>query len=349
MTAPGQDILLSFIVPCYKVERYLPKCLDSLLAQTLDQIEIICINDGSPDNCLGILREYQRRHSDKIVVIDKENEGTWRGRWDGIAVARGEYIGFLDGDDYAEPDLAETLYQTARTADADIAVCGFERTELGTGRVLSRELCGASPSFSIERDPGRLVGLNTAPWNKCFRASVLKSMRDLDNPPSVAEDVAFHLLAYLDMRGVVAFAPRPLVHYMVRSDSAMNSMGMAQVRPVLDAFLEIRRHYEAGRPELLPMLDLMAFLHLGVSFVFRLSCDPTNDIRGVIDEMTRYLDEFFPSWSRSPYLRLSYVRNAGGAFRKLWLAQGLYRAGLMPVSLSAYRFLISRLGIDIKW
>ena len=340
---------MSIIVPCYKVEKYLPRCLDSLVSQTLEQIEIICINDGSPDNCLRILKDYRSRYGNKILIIDKKNEGVWRGRWDGISIARGEYIGFLDSDDYADPEFAETLYRTAKAFDADIAVCGYERTDLVTGRVVSRELCNPSSPFSIEQDPGRLVGLNTAPWNKCFRASVLKSMRDLSNPPSVLDDMAFHLLAYLDMTGTVAFAPKSLVHYMVRSDSIINTVREDQVESILNAFLEIRGHYEQVRPNLLPMLDLMAFLHLGVSLVFRLSCDPKNDVRSTIGKMTSYLDGHFPTWSKSPYLRLSYVKREGGAFGKLWAAQKLYRIGLMPAALSVYRFVIKRLGVDIKW
>ena len=71
---------VSIIVPCYKVEEYLPRCLDTLMNQTLEDIEVICINDGSPDNCLKILKEYQKKYKDKLVIIDKENEGVWRGR-----------------------------------------------------------------------------------------------------------------------------------------------------------------------------------------------------------------------------------------------------------------------------
>lgn len=79
-----KEVKLSIIVPCYKVEKYLPRCLDSLLNQTLEEIEVICINDGSPDNCLKILKEYQKKYSSKLVIIDKKNEGVWRGRKDGI-------------------------------------------------------------------------------------------------------------------------------------------------------------------------------------------------------------------------------------------------------------------------
>ena len=104
----SKAIKLSIIVPCYKVEAYLPKCLDSLVNQTLSDIEVICINDGSPDCCIDILREYEANYPGKVIVIDKQNEGVWKGRWDGIAIARGEYIGFLDSDDYAVPTFCRS-------------------------------------------------------------------------------------------------------------------------------------------------------------------------------------------------------------------------------------------------
>ena len=90
MITADSSIKLSVIVPCYKVEKYLPACLDSLINQTLDDIEIICINDGSPDGCIDILRSYKAANPGKVVVIDKKNEGVWRGRFDGIRIARGE-------------------------------------------------------------------------------------------------------------------------------------------------------------------------------------------------------------------------------------------------------------------
>ena len=103
-----EEIKVSIIVPVYKVEKYLNRSMDSLVNQTLDGVEIICINDGSPDNCLEILKEYKEKYPDKhIVIIDKKNEGVWKGRFDGIAVAKGEYIGFTDSDDYIALDYAE--------------------------------------------------------------------------------------------------------------------------------------------------------------------------------------------------------------------------------------------------
>ena len=125
---------VSIIVPIYKTEKYLKRTLDSLTNQTLDEVEIICVNDGSPDNSLQILKEYKEKYADKnIVIIDKKNEGVWKARIDGIKVATGEYIAFTDSDDYVEPDFVEKLYNNAKENSADIAICGFKRIDDSTG------------------------------------------------------------------------------------------------------------------------------------------------------------------------------------------------------------------------
>lgn len=345
----SQEIALSVIVPCYKVEKYLPKCLDSLMNQTLENIEAVCINDGSPDHCIDILRDYEQKYPGKVVVIDKPNEGVWKGRWDGIALAKGEYIGFLDSDDYVRSDFAESLYRAAKDADADIAVCGFDRIDLETGKLYSREMAGPRKSFVIDEDPGRLVELNGAPWNKCFRASVLKNMRNLTNPPTVLDDLAFHLLAYCDMHGKVVFVPKSLICYMVRAGSIINTVKKAQVESIYAAFLEIKSFYEEARPDLLPMLDAVAFLHLGVSLLFRLSSTKGENIKADIDEITAFLDANFKTWRKSPYINAAYARANKGAFSKLLVVQKVYLAHAMPAFLSTYSFMINKLHIDIKW
>ena len=344
-----RHIALSIIVPCYKVEQYLPACLDSLVSQTLPNIEIICINDGSPDRCINILRDYEARFPDKVVVVDKRNEGVWRGRWDGIALARGEYIGFLDSDDTAEPRFAELLYETAKSKNADIAVCGFSRIDRETGKVYSKEMVNRRKDFSIENDPGRLIDLNGAPWKKCFRASVLKSLTDLENPPSVLDDLAFHLIAYAEMRGNVAFVADSLVNYMVRSDSIITTIKMTQVDSVLTAFSEIQQRYRVACPELIPILDVIAFLHLGVSLTFRLSNNRSADVDSYIIRVTNYLNEYFPSWKTSTYLHPGYAFAHGSAYVKLLVVHRVYLMGLLPQFLKAYTFMINTFHVDIKW
>ena len=112
---------ISVIIPVYNVEKYLPACLDSVITQTLRDIEIICINDGSPDNSLAILQDYAAK-DERIVLIDKQNEGVGKARNDGIRAAAGEFIAFMDSDDYyPAPDVLEKLYTAAKKNNVKIA------------------------------------------------------------------------------------------------------------------------------------------------------------------------------------------------------------------------------------
>jgi len=119
-------VKVSVIVPVYNVEKYLGKCLDSLIGQTLKDIEIICINDGSTDNSLSILEKYAKQDS-RIKIINQENQGIANTRNKSIKLAQGEYIGFVDSDDWVSCDFFEKLYNAALKYEADIAAAGIIR------------------------------------------------------------------------------------------------------------------------------------------------------------------------------------------------------------------------------
>ena len=115
---------LSIIVPVYNVEKYLPKCLESLIKQTLKDIEIICVNDGSMDNSLAILKEFASKDS-RIKIIDNQHQGVAKTRNTGIEQSTGEYIGFVDSDDYIDIDFFEKLYNSATKSNSDIAIASI--------------------------------------------------------------------------------------------------------------------------------------------------------------------------------------------------------------------------------
>lgn len=338
----------SIIIPCYNVEKYLPRCLDSLVNQTLNDLEIICINDGSPDNCLEILRDYETAYPDTVVVIDKENEGVWRGRLDAIAIARGEYIGFVDSDDYVEPDFAEKLYLAAKENDADISVCGFHRIDVDTGGILSTEMTEERPGFLVELEPQRLLELNGAPWNKFFRAEILKSIHDFVEPPKIFDDMMLHLLTYPMVRKV-AFTPYPLVNYIIRNDSIMTTIDKSKIESTYQAMLEVKDVYlKEASGKLLYFLDAAAFLHLGLSLMFRISYDKTADLSAELRDNRNYLDKNFPTWNTNQIISAQNARKYKGALRKTYYGRIIYNSGLMVVALQAYRAMINA-GHDIKW
>mgnify|MGYP000402777769 FL=1 len=118
--------LISVIVPVYKVEKYLAECLDSICRQTYKNIEIICINDGSPDDCAEILQNYAACDS-RITVITQQNQGLSAARNAGFAAATGEYITFVDSDDFISLIMIEELYKKAKQTNADIVVGDLEK------------------------------------------------------------------------------------------------------------------------------------------------------------------------------------------------------------------------------
>lgn len=339
----------SIIVPCYKVENYLPRCLDSLVNQTLQNIEVICINDGSPDRCIDILNDYKKRYPETIVVIDKKNEGVWRGRFDAIAIARGEYIGFVDSDDYVEPNFAEKLYNTAKDNNADISVCGFHRVDVDTGKVLNTEMVDKRQSFNVEEEPQRLLELNGAPWNKFFRASIMKNLHDFKEPPRIFDDMMMHLLAY-PMVKRVAFTPHALVNYIIRGDSIMTTIDKSKIDSTYKAMLEVKQVYqEIATQHLREFLDAAAFLHLGVSLMFRISYDKSANLKKELQRNRNYLEVNFPNWKSDIVISKVNAKKYKNAIAKTYQARKIYSSGLMVPALTIYRFLITRLGLDIKW
>ena len=340
---------LSIIVPCYKVEEYLPRCLDSLVNQTLEEIEAICINDGSPDNCLKILKKYQKKYGDKIVIIDKKNEGVWKGRHDGIKIAKGEYIGFVDSDDYVTLDFAEKLYNAAKENDADMAVCGFDRIDLLTGKVYSREMCNFKhKEINVKENPGLLLEINGAPWNKIYRAETLKKAHDLKNVPKILDDMMFIQLAYLNTDKIV-FINDSLNRYMVRSDSIINTINIDKVPSTYAAMMEIRDYYKKEQPEMMDYVTANAFLHLGVSLMHRLYATKDIYFRKELKKNTEFLDKEFAGWRKNKYITLKYINSNNGTNKKLWIVRQFYKLHLFPFFLFMYSFMINKIKIDIKW
>ena len=142
---------VSVIIPVYNVEKYLRECLDSVVNQTLNDIEIICVNDGSPDNSLEILKEYAQKDS-RFVIIDRENQGVSKSRNEGIENAQGEFVCFMDPDDYYPTnDILATLYNKAK--ENNVLICGGEFSSYaGNGAELTQNYKGSFDGYLFEKD-----------------------------------------------------------------------------------------------------------------------------------------------------------------------------------------------------
>ena len=220
---------ISIVVPVYNIAPYLPRCLDSILAQTHEAIEVIGVDDGSTDDSGTILDQYAEKDS-RVKVIHKKNGGVSAARADGIAAATGEYIGFVDGDDVIEPTMYARLLENLQEYHADIAHCGHrvvysdgrERYFYNTGRLAKQDTSAALQALLTGAiEPGLC--------NKLYKASLLHSLFHqglLANDVRINEDLLINFYAFSEANVLIHEDICPY-HYMKREGSA----SMAALNP----------------------------------------------------------------------------------------------------------------------
>ncbi len=211
---------ISIIIPVYKVELYLPKCLESIINQTYKNLEIILVDDGSPDNCGKICDSYAEKDS-RIKVIHKKNAGVARARNDGIEAATGDYISFIDSDDWIAENAYEVLYKGLKENNAECAVGGCVTVIDKEGELAPQEGTRRTLGCIDAKEAMKGVLLNgSAVWNRLFKREVFKEVRfPLDR---INDDEVVALHAYAECKKIV-FLDADTYFYRIRSNSITTS------------------------------------------------------------------------------------------------------------------------------
>lgn len=222
---PMSTPLVSVLIPVYNVEDYLGKCLDSVIAQTLNNIEIICVNDGSTDGSAEILQEYKKKDS-RITIITKENGGLPSARNAGLEVAKGKYIGFVDSDDYIDHTMYETMVNSAMIHDSDVVICGANIfPESPRADQWLYDTLSPGPRHYEKFDPDILFrAIDTTPF--LWRTIVSKRLIDsrnfrLDEDVVLGEDKAFQCKVYPYAKGITVIPDKLYNYYWCRPGSLM--------------------------------------------------------------------------------------------------------------------------------
>lgn len=168
---------VSIIVPVYNMEKYLTECMDSLINQTLDDIEIIVINDGSKDNSLKILKDYKKKYPDKLKIIDQVNSGISVARNNGLKIATGKYIGFVDSDDYVKKDMFEKLYNQIEKTKSDIVVCDIEEYRIKKNEFKYIDVANQIKGNNLYETPSIINTIDYGPCNKLFRKEMFDAIK----------------------------------------------------------------------------------------------------------------------------------------------------------------------------
>ena len=234
---------LSIIVPVYKVEKYLSRCLDSILKQTFREFELIIIDDGSPDQS-GLIADRYAKSDKRIRIIHQENKGVSEARNVGIKYAKGTFIGFVDPDDYIEPDMYSTMLQEMKLHKADLTICGYRYVnDLEGYRYVDFSkiptLMNKTVFFKYLFNTPRTIG--GAVWNKLFIKNKIVSL--FDKNISISEDWMFVSKYALNCQSI-RFVGGNYYNVFLNSDSATRqvlgktALGLAPYRQLIDIVKE---------------------------------------------------------------------------------------------------------------
>lgn len=269
---------VSVIIPVYNTQDYLSDCVDSILNQTLEDIEIILINDGSTDNSSKIIGDYVKKYPGIVRDLTVINGGQGRARNFGIDMAAGEYLSFIDSDDYLETNALELMYSAAVESDADIVVCDMEK-RFDDGR---REYVKAA----LQSDPLASAGSSS---NKIFRRSIVDDIRF---PVGLwYEDFAFSAKMLLKSRKTV-FVEKPLYIYRCGQSSTMNNNNAKKNLDIIAIMEDI--HAFAKAEEKLDGFEFMLINHVLLDSIKRLQLQSAPEKKDVIKKLREYVKSYIP-------------------------------------------------------
>ena len=207
--------LISIIVPVYKTEQYLDRCVESIVSQTYKNLEIILVDDDSPDNCPQMCDAWAEKDN-RIKVLHIENKGVANARNQGLDIATGNFIGFVDSDDYIEPDMFETLLNNLTDNNADISLCGYQINE--------EENAVANLRMVTPLDAMKLICMGDYKygvlWNKLYKKDLIKHIKMPDFV--CCEDLIFNYYVFKNAQSIVECDSK-LYHYFQNDESTVHS------------------------------------------------------------------------------------------------------------------------------
>ena len=296
---------VSIIVPVYNVEEYLERCLDSLVNQTLKDIEIIIVNDGSTDGSKEIIQKYLNKYKN-IVYLEKENGGLSSARNYGIPYAKGEYIGFVDSDDYVEFTMYEKMYKKAVEEKSDMVECDF----IWEYPNKKREDIGKIYSGKKEA----IVEARVVAWNKIIKKDIIEKTKITFPEGLRYEDIEFFykIVPYLDK---ISFVKETLVHYVQRESSIANTQN-ERTGEIFKIWENVLNYYIENNifNEYRSELEYSYTRILLCSSLKRITKVKDKKVRKALIKLTwQNLNKKFPHWKQNKYL------NSTKSFKNLYL------------------------------
>ena len=242
-----EKALISVIIPVYKVEKYVERCIQSVINQTYENLQIILVDDGSPDICGKICDEYAKKDH-RIEVIHKSNGGLSDARNKGLEIAKGEYIGFVDSDDYIEADMYEVLYNLLKQYNADVSICNFYTVSQGKISIKNADN-GINEYNRIEILKEILLDRNiqSYAWNKLYKKELFDEIKYPIGKKYEDIGTTFFLLEKCNK---VVVTGKSEYYYINRQDSIVNNVTETTITDYIELIMQRYDYIEENIKEL---------------------------------------------------------------------------------------------------
>ncbi len=290
---------VSVIIPVYNVRDYIRKCLDSLETQSYKALEVIIVNDGSPDDSLEIIQEYTAKNAN-FHCYTIENRGQGGARNFGLEQATGDYVMFLDSDDYIAPNCVEALVRALENTGSDMAAANYYEVREDGSIIALQKNSYKNAITDLAAEPEILFN-SVAPWGKLYKRELWK---DMEFACRVwYEDMRLTPKLYLRAKKV-CYIEDPLVYYVQRSGSTMNNKNFRRNLEVISAFEDLLGYYrEQGAYETYQdALEFLVIEHVAVAAISRVALCDGKEKKEVIRQMHEYLATFDDLYT-NPYLK----------------------------------------------
>lgn len=309
---------VSIILPVYNVEKYLRDCMDTLVNQTLKEVEIIVVNDGSPDNCLSILESYEAEYGDKVKVYTTENRGVSHARNFAIEKAIGDYIMFVDSDDYIALNMCEQLYSKAIEDHNDLVICSrynIYENRLN-GQLISKVqvLKSVSQNFKLLDKKYELAHIPPFPWGKLFKRELLSELRFPENMRFEDLVLSYEVAVNAECIGVIK---DPLYYYRRTTQTGFLNSFSESTFDILKA-LKMLFEYMEQKDFMKDFYDELIFIcarHFLLRYPAFFAANNLGQLKlklRIINETQDFLDSRDPEWRKNHYLLYTsdpYLRN----------------------------------------
>lgn len=304
---------ISVIIPVYNAEKYLRACLDSIINQTKQEIEIVAVDDGSTDSSLAILNEYKEKYPEKMVVITQPNQKQGAARNNGMRNSRGKYITFVDSDDTLKPDALECLYNKAVEYDCDVVACDADCIYPDKTIVIGSGVDFETKEITIEQRKKLVLDMYMVIWNKIYKRELF-----FDNDIWFQSEIWYEDVLFLNMLipkiKSISYVQKPLYDYYQRENSVTYTYS-EKLNDILYVMKETLGYYEENGlyEQYKDELEYMYARYMFATYIKRLSKSKDKKRFNVgVDTVLKEVKSRFPEYKKNKYI------NAGG-FKNLYL------------------------------